>query len=85
MKNINNVHVLKVKFLGATNYTGSRIKITSERFRDSKILSYDYKIGNVIEQAIEYLQMKGYSVLSKAGGKDCYYIVSETFKSLKDE
>ena len=30
----------KVKYLGPTNYKGSRIKITDERFEQSKIIDY---------------------------------------------
>lgn len=78
-----NFHIIQVKFIGATNYSGSRIKIISKRFESSKTLSYDYQIGNVMDQAINYLTKKGFKILGKAEFGDSYLIVSDTFENIK--
>lgn len=84
MKNLNNYHVLKVTFLGATDTKGSRIKIQSERFEESKTISYNYEYNNTFEGAQNYLESKGFDLIGKAEGKDCYYIITTTFKGLKE-
>lgn len=75
-----NVHLLKVKYLGPTTFKGSRVKIISERFKQSIILNYDYRFNSEIEIAINYLELNGFEVI----GKNDKYIVSSTFKGLKD-
>ena len=51
----NNLRGFKIKYLGATNYLGSRVKITDTRHNKSITLSYDYSIGDIAKQAIKYL------------------------------
>ena len=41
------VHLIEVKYLSATHTKGSRIKITSLRFKDSVTISYDYKYNQI--------------------------------------
>ena len=53
---MNHLHLIKVKFLGATNTKGERVKITSTRHNNSKIISYDYKFDNALEVAKDYLE-----------------------------
>ena len=52
---LNNLRGFKVKYLGATNFLGSRVKITDTRHNKSVTLSYDYSIGDIVKQAIKYL------------------------------
>lgn len=80
---LNNYHVLKISYLGATNTKGSRIKILSERFKESKVIAYNYEFNNTCEGAEDYLSKNGFELIGKAEGKDCYYIITNTFKGLK--
>ena len=78
---VKNFHVLKVSYLGASNYEPSRIKITSERFKKSKTISYNHNFNSTAEGAIDYLESRGFDIVGKAEGKDCYYIISTTFEA----
>ena len=51
-----NFRTFTVKFLGATDFRGERVKITDTRHKQSKILSYDYQMGNIAEQSITWLE-----------------------------
>lgn len=88
-----NYRIIKVKFLGATDYTGSRIKIyETKRFKDektqSKIFSYDYAVGNVLKQALEILKENGFNIVGTGSEFDNYYIIcdnwGENFKEIKN-
>jgi hypothetical protein len=73
---IKNTRAIKVTFLGPTNYRGSRIKIT-DNYNDkkvSKIFSYCYRTGNVLQQAINILQFNRANVVCRASNKDNYII-----------
>ena len=78
--NIKNMQSMKIKFMGATNTKGSRIKITDERFEESVTLCYDYKYNNGIEQAIEYLTNKGFNLIGRTEDR----ILTDTFKPLRE-
>ena len=58
---VKNMRAIRVKYLGATNNKGSRIKLIEQMYHDADTatLSYNYAIGNGTEQAIKYLQNKG--------------------------
>ena len=78
-----NFHILKVKYLSPTNYKGARVKITSERFEQSKIISYDYSKNSIKDMAIDWLEKEGFEIIGHGEGKNHDYIVSSTFKPLK--
>lgn len=80
-----NYHVFVIKYMGATNTKPSRYKIISERFNQSLICSYssDQSFNSSIEYAIDLLQSKGFDIIGQAEGKDCDYIISNTFEPLK--
>ena len=80
---VENLHLISVKYIGPSNSRGTRLKIESKRFGQSITLSYDYKIGNIKDQAVQYLQSRGFSILGSGefGGIDI--IVSNTFNPLK--
>ena len=82
--NTPNTHLLIVKYLGATNIKPARYKIISERFKQSVIKSYgaDQSFDSTIEYAIDTLKKMGFTVTSKAEGKECDYITSDTFLPL---
>lgn len=79
---IPNLHVIKVTYLGPTNSRGSRVKMHSERFQKGKTIGYDYQFNNSLDIAKDYLIKNGFELVAQAEGKDCYYIMTNTFKSL---
>lgn len=79
---MNNLHVLKIFYLGATNTLGSRVKIQSERFKQKVTIPYDYKFNCITDIAINYLQSKNFVVIGKGEGDGCMYIITETFEPL---
>ena len=78
-----NYHVLKIKFHGATNTSGSRIGITSERFDQRLIIPYNYEYNSSYAGAEAYLIANGFNIIGMGVGKDCMYIITDTFKPLK--
>lgn len=78
-----NYHLFTVKYLGATNAQGARIKITSERFEQSVTLSRDYSTEST-EQAINYLNDKGFNIIGRGNGSNqTDILISEVFEPLK--
>tara|TARA_R100001015_G_C4507837_1_gene80413 strand:- start:279 stop:569 length:291 start_codon:yes stop_codon:yes gene_type:complete len=65
VREIQNYRQFKVKYLGATNHRGSRVKIYEpKRYNDDKeqsvTLSYDYAVGDICQQAINWLTENGF-------------------------
>ena len=58
-----NTRVLNYKYLGPTNFKGSRVKITDKRFKRSKTISYDHQFSNAVEVAVNYLLSQGWDVV----------------------
>ena len=78
-----NYHLFTVKYLGATNTKGARIKITSERFEQSITLSKDYSV-EATEQAINYLNDKGFNIVGRGNGSNqTDVLISEVFEPLR--
>ena len=79
---VKNMRTIRVKYLPATNNKCSRIKLTEQRFQitDTVTLSYDYRIGNGTEQAIEYLQNKGINILGKSDVKGETILFSDSWQ-----
>lgn len=89
---IPNLRVFKVKYIAPTNTRGARVEIKeTKRYYDQKddkvILSYDYQIGDVLEQALQYLNSKGFEIVARGSEYNHYYILAnswgEDFKDLK--
>lgn len=78
-----NYHVLKIDFLGPTNTKPSRVKITSERYEESIIISYDHQYNSSKEVAAAWLEKMGFNIIGAGQSKNGYYIISDTFQSLK--
>ena len=79
-----NFHILIVKYLGATNTKPARYKIITERFKQSEIWSYgaEQNFNSSIEYAINTLQKRGFNIIGKCEGKDCDYLICDTFTPL---
>jgi hypothetical protein len=56
MNNSKRVHLIEVKYLGATNTRGSRVKITSLRFKDSVTIPYNYTFDNKADMFLDWLK-----------------------------
>ena len=68
---IQNLRMIKVSFLSPTNSRGARIKIyETNRYNnektESKVFGYDYRIGDIQQQAFEILQANDFNVICRA-------------------
>ena len=77
------IHTIEIKYTGATNARGSRLKLTSLRFMTSRTMPYDYEIGNAVEQAQKLLESHGFVCEYMSQGRGCYYIHTSTFEDIK--
>ena len=78
-----NVNVIKVKYLGATNTKGSRVKIISERFKSSVTLGYNYEFNSALDIALDYITKLGFDVIGCNNDGDAGYIITSTFEDIK--
>ena len=58
-----NTRVLNYKYLGPTNFKGSRVKITDKRFKRSKTVTFDDRFSAAAEVAVNYLLSQGWDVV----------------------
>jgi len=65
-----------IKYLGATNTKGSRIKLTDKRFRTAIILNMDYESLNILTQAKDFLEAKGYTIITNSTFGDSEYLLT---------
>lgn len=80
------LHAIRVKYLGPTNSKGSRVKLISDRFGDSKTLEYNYAYNNALDQAVDYLYYEmGYEIVGVAELDKEYLVLTNTFKRLKGD
>lgn len=80
-------HLIQVKYVGASNTKGSRVKLTSLRFPgDSVTLSYSYRHGNMLEQALDFLKEAKFKVSGHGYDeiKGVYIICSTTFEPIRE-
>ena len=78
-----NFHILKIGFIGASEHRPSRVKITSERFKQSVLFSYDHEYNNTLQCATEWLLNNGFNIVGHGESTDGYYVISSTFEALK--
>ena len=52
---LNHLRGFEVKYLCPTDTKGSRVSIYDTRHQTRKVISYDYRIGNTRDTAINYL------------------------------
>lgn len=79
-----NLQMIEIKYLAPTNTKGARIKLIDTRFKVSEILNYDYKIGDLINQAVKYLSNKGFNVIFKSYDElnEKYYVFIDNFEPI---
>lgn len=80
---LTNFHALTIKHLGPTNFKGSRIKITSDRFEQSITLNRDYSKSSWLDQAITFLTQNWFTLIGMAEMNNQTIILSDTFKPIK--
>lgn len=77
-----NLQILEVKYLGATDTKGSRVKISNNRFKESILVSYDYECNDSLEVALKQITKKhlvlGYNWDEK---RNVYNIILEAEKN----
>jgi len=78
-----NLQGLEIKYLGATNTKGSRVKITDRRFNVSKTLKNNYE-KSLIKQVEEYLSKIGFNIVGiYDAGENKDIVLVDNFTSLK--
>lgn len=80
---LTNFHALTIKHLWPTDFRGSRIKITSDRFEQSITLNRDYSKSSWLDQAIKFLTQNWFTLIWMAEMNNQTIILSDTFKPLK--
>lgn len=81
---IANYRMIKVSYVGPTNSRGSRVKIwESPRYNDDKqhtrVLSYDYATGDVLQQAVDTLEANGFKIIARASERDNYVLLCDNW------
>jgi len=75
----------KVKYLGATNTKGARIKIIdshrSENNEVFKFVSWDYTKSNGWEIALDYLEKRGIKIVCRGSSNKEDFLLSENFNT----
>ena len=80
-----NYHIIKVKYLGSTNFKGSRVKLTSDRFNQSVTIPYNYEFNSSYDMAADWLLKHGFEVIGGGEVKGIHIIITNTFEPLKKE
>jgi hypothetical protein len=78
-----NLHLFEIKYFGPTDTKGSRIRITSKRFKQSIIISWDYSANSDTEIAANHLKKLGFEIIGQSNCTTENYLISNTFQSLK--
>lgn len=72
-------HAIEVKTLPATNHRGTRVKLTSLRFKSWTIVPFGYQYSNSLDVAIATLTKDGFTIDGTAESKGGYLILTRTF------
>ena len=83
------LHLIKVKYISATDFKGARVKLTSTRHNKSKIIPFDYKFNNAMEVAKDYIKNDlKYTIKATCNldSNDCIYgVLVKEFSEFKPE
>lgn len=61
-----NYQLIVVKYYGATNNKGARVKLIDNRFNLFVFIPFDYSLNTIGQMAINWLKEKGYSIKGEA-------------------
>lgn len=70
-----NLLLVTVKYIGPTDYRGSKIKLSLPRFGETKRIPYNYDGRDAEEGAVLYLASKGLAPVARACGEDCAHLL----------
>lgn len=75
----------RVKYLGCTNFRGTRVKIIDCNFGESVTLGFDYKFDTITRQAICFLLGQDFEVkgIINAGNNETIILCKWTAQPLK--
>lgn len=84
LMSVPNFHVLRIKYLGPTNFRGSRVKIISDRFKQSITIPFNHAFNNCEDIAVQYLSKNSFNsnkfnIIGLADG----YVITDTFQPLR--
>ncbi len=85
---LNHLRGIEIKYLPATTWKGSRVKIYDTRHKVSKIISYNYSYNNARDIGIDYLLKKGIEIDSMTYNEKShiYTILTKDFATpIKEE
>jgi hypothetical protein len=74
-----NLKSYEVKYLGATNTLGSRVKIIDHLKQCSKTIDFGYEFSNTLDVAVDFLKRNGVDVVATSELKNSYIILTDTF------
>ena len=81
--NIPNYHSIECRYHPPAEVKGSRVSLTSSRFKQRVYIPCDHALTNITDMAINWLKENGFLVAGTAESKLGYLIITDTFKRLK--
>lgn len=86
---IKNLHLIEAIYRSPGNVKGSRVQLTSHRFKETIYIPYNYSLDDIVAMAEEYLISQGHKVIGHCETKRGYGILCEPnidhmFSKLKD-
>ena len=79
-----NLHLIRVRYIGPSNTRPSRVKLISDRFGDSVTFSKGMQYRDSNEHAMAWLADHGFNVVAQAEMLRDHALLTDTFKSLRD-
>jgi len=79
---VNHYRMFEIRYLGATDTKGSRLKVVDTRHNQSKTLNKDYSFNLGIDQVFKYLDSLGIKIEGFSTTKEKDFIVTRNFDIL---
>jgi hypothetical protein len=76
-----NLIAMTVRYIGPTDYRGSRIKMNLPRFEEALTIPYDYEAKGAEDGAVRFLENSGLVPFARACGADHSAILLFSFDS----
>ena len=82
-----NLQLIEVKYIPATNTSGSKVSLTDHRLDEKIKIPYDCAFNSTYDISEDYLNNKGFKIVGMSEMKNSYAILCDhidgTFKSIK--
>ena len=75
--------LVEVKYYGATNTKGSRVRLFNPATNKRVFIPFDYSKNNILDMAVEYLENLNCKIVATEEAKNHYVVIVEGEKSLK--